>query len=462
MQARASNGKTSLRSIRLGSSESVPQARNLPAGSAMPARFCSVLLLALVGMALPLMPARAADAVSPPAQSASGPVFSIDDLVRLIIKTNPGLLTSQRALEIATAGITTAGALPNPRLEWNTGRSQAAVASGIGGPTNGMGVSQLIENPVLRSARLEAARQNERGSVHFVASTRNELVAQIKVLAYEYLLRKEEVLAAADALALLEQIRERVKVRVETGEAGRYELIKADAEIINASARLQTAKLQVDQARLGLNRLAAGNLPASWSLSAALGETVELPSLQAIEQSAQQDNPELRVLQAELDRSLARIDEATASRWPGVELRYTQMNEPDVRQNMFGIALQVPLLDQRTGPRAEAIGQRERARTRLEGRRAELSQQLALAWNSVDIARNRIDALSQGAVRQSEAALRVAEAAYRFGERGILDVLDAQRVLSSVNADLLKARFALQASTIELNFLAGRYANGGN
>ncbi|MBS0465774.1 MAG: TolC family protein, partial [Proteobacteria bacterium] len=48
------------------------------------------------------------------------------------------------------------------------------------------------------------------------------------------------------------------------------------------------------------------------------------------------------------------------------------------------------------------------------------------------------------------------EAAYRFGERGILDVLDAQRVLRSVRADLLQARYELQAARIELDFLAGR------
>jgi cobalt-zinc-cadmium efflux system outer membrane protein len=51
----------------------------------------------------------------------------------------------------------------------------------------------------------------------------------------------------------------------------------------------------------------------------------------------------------------------------------------------------------------------------------------------------------------------VAEAAYRFGERGILDVLDAQRVLRSIRADLLDARYQLQAARIQLEYLAGRY-----
>jgi cobalt-zinc-cadmium efflux system outer membrane protein len=42
-------------------------------------------------------------------------------------------------------------------------------------------------------------------------------------------------------------------------------------------------------------------------------------------------------------------------------------------------------------------------------------------------------------------------------ERGILDVLDAQRVLRSIRADLLDARYQLQAARIQLEYLAGRY-----
>jgi cobalt-zinc-cadmium efflux system outer membrane protein len=53
--------------------------------------------------------------------------------------------------------------------------------------------------------------------------------------------------------------------------------------------------------------------------------------------------------------------------------------------------------------------------------------------------------------------LKVAQAAYRFGERGILEVLDAERVLRSVRNDLLLARYQLQASLIELDTLAGRH-----
>jgi cobalt-zinc-cadmium efflux system outer membrane protein len=386
-------------------------------------------------------------------------IITINELINTVVINNPELLASRQSLDAATAGITTAKALPNPRLEMQSGRYNEQNPAALSGRGNGIGVAQLIENPALRSARADGALHNRSRSAQVVVMTENELIAETKRRAYEYLLRKEETIAAFDALGLLEQIRERVKVRVETGEAGRYELIKSDAEIYNARQREQTSRLQVQQAAISLNRLAAGRLPSSWELNAQLSDKLLVPDLELLKQTALVENPEIKQLVAELARSRSKINEAEASRWPGVEIRVSQLREPEARQNMIGLSVQIPILDQRAGPRAEAIAERERAIVRLEGRKAELLQQIEFAWKSVQIARTRIDALSEGALRDAEATLRVAQAAYRFGERGILEVLDAERVLRSVRNDLLLARYQLQASLIELDTLAGRHVS---
>lgn len=408
-------------------------------------------------------PASSVPAVAesePPAQPAAPPpvTISIDSLVDTVLQHNPSLQAARRTIDIASAGVITAGAYPNPRLELNTGRNSTPTPTAAAGNVNGIGISQTIENPALRSARVNTALYGEQASVQLFAQTRNALVGEVRLRAYEYLLRREEAAAAAEALKLLEQTRERILVRVTTGETGKLDLIRADAEIVNARQREETARLQIAQASIALNRLAAGKLPPNWQLDAVLADENELPSLPTLKELAVQQNPEVRVLEAELQRNQSRFEEARASILPGVDLRLSQLREPEVRQDIFGVSVQIPLFDRRRGPRAEAIAERERTLTRLEGRRAELVQQLELAWRAVEIARVKVQALSEGAVRSSEAALRVAEAAYRFGERGILEVLDAQRVLRAVRQDLLLARFQLQASLIELDTLAGRYA----
>ena len=417
----------------------------------------AILALCLTGMSISCGSLYAEE--SKPKSEAM--LLTLDELITSVLKHSPQLQASLQSADMATAGVTTARAVPNPRLELHSGRHQASGISTPSGALSGVGVAQFIENPALRSARINTAMQTELSSLQNVAVTRNELVAETRRRAYEYLLRKEEQLAAADALNLLEQIRERVKVRVDSGEAGKYELIKADAEIINARQKEQTARLQVQQAAVSINKLAAGKLPP-WELDAQLTDHVELPVLSAVKESALVNNPELALLSAELERARSRIEEAKASRWQGLELRVSQSREPEISQNAIGISIQLPLLDQRAGPRAEAIADRERALTQLEGRKAELMNEIELSWKSLEISRARIQALSEGAITQAESAVKVAQAAYRFGERGILDVLDAERVLRSVRADLLLARYQLQASLIELDTLAGRYSRNTN
>ena len=390
-------------------------------------------------------------------QATASPELGTEQLLPIILAHNPQLRAAQSARDAARSGIQAARALPNPRIDWHQGQNTARIAGVTPGPLQSWSVSQPIENPFARQARIDTASATEQESKHLIGQTRNELVSQARLRIYQGLLHKAQAAAASEDVVLLEQVRERVRLRVESGEAARYEIIKADAEIITARERLQTASLMVEQSKIQLNQLAAGQLPAQWQLTGDLRETQELVDLQQIHHMVRQHNPELSLLQADVSKAQAMLRSAESSRWPGVELRYSQSRDPEFRQGQWGIGMQVPLLDRRSGPIAQASAELERAQVRLEGRKAELEQQVLLTWKSLEMARLRIEALSQGSVREAEAALRVAQAAYRFGERGILDVLDAQRVLRSVRADLIQARYQLQEARVMLDQLIGQH-----
>ncbi|MFN4360359.1 MAG: TolC family protein [Hylemonella sp.] len=421
----------------------------------------SLLLCPLAALAQPAgeppRPAAAPPAIATAADEA-GTAYTLEALVQLVLTHNPALQGARSARAQAEAGIRSAGALPNPRLEISDGRQRPNGPTGTSGNITGWGVSQLIENPWLRSARVDAAEQGLRSSEAQLGLTRSEVVAQVKLRAYEVLLRIEESRAADDELQLLEQTRDRVRVRVDSGEAARYEIIKAEAEFISARQRQQTAQLSVEQARIRLNQLAGGQLPLGWTLNARLDDAQPPVQAPLLREQLLGTNPELQSLRAQLERQQARVREASASRWPGVELRYNDLRDPDNRQGMIGASIQIPLLDQKRGPRAEAEAEATRARTRLEARQIELQLQLDSAVMALEMARLRVEALGTGAIRDAEAAVRVAQAAYRFGERGILDVLDAQRVLRTVRGDLLQARYQQQAAAIEIDLLTGRDA----
>ena len=387
----------------------------------------------------------------------AAPELSAEQLIPVILTHNPQLRAAQSARNAARAGTKSAQALPNPRIDWNHGRNTARIAGVTPGSVQSWSISQPIDNPGVRKARMDAASATELESTHLIGMTRNELVSQTRVRIYQGLLYQAKADAAAEDVQLLEQVRERVRLRVESGEAARYEIIKADAEIITARERLQTNRLMVEQSKVQLNQLAAGQLPTQWKLLGDLKEAHELLDLNQLHELVTKNNPELRLLQAEVNKAQAQLRGAESSRWPGLELRYSQSQDPEFRQGQWGVGIQIPLLDNRSGPIAQANSELERAQIRLEGRQAELQQEILLTWKSLEMARLRIEALSLGSVREAEAALRVAQAAYRFGERGILDVLDAQRVLRSVRADLIEARYQLQEARVLLDRLTGQH-----
>lgn len=402
--------------------------------------------------------------INPPDPAATGNAsvlldrLTIDQVTAIILQYNTDLLAAQRQREAAQAAVTTARSLPNPRLEIASGdNAQRVAGSSLPGRVEVRGLSQLIENPFLRNARIYGAASGSVAAGHEFAAVRNALVAEVRLRAYEVLLRIEEEVAARESVRLLEQVRDRVRLRVETGEAPRFELIKADAEIITARQRQVSAGIKAEQALIALNRLAAGQLPEKWMLMGRLADEVSAPSLEAIQQQAVSRNPELAALRALLERAEANLSLARAGRLPGVELRYAETRDPEIRQTITGMNIQIPLFDQKQGPVAEAIAERERAKTRLDGAMLEMRHRVLVAWKSYEMARASVEALSLGAIREAEAALQVAEAAYRFGERGILEVLDAQRVLRSVRADLIQARFELQSARIALDKLSGQF-----
>ena len=127
--------------------------------------------------------------------------------------------------------------------------------------------------------------------------------------------------------------------------------------------------------------------------------------------------------------------------------------DPDLQNWRVGLALVVPVWNRREGPIAEAAAGISQVDAQAEQRKLGLLRDLDMAYNQYLINLSQVSAYESGLLAQAEAALNVAGAAYRFGERGILDYLDAQRIYRQVRLDYLNARFDLQRSLIEIERL---------
>lgn len=382
-----------------------------------------------------------------------GQEYSLADLERLALESGRGVLAAREQVNAARYGVTGAAAFPNPELEYLGGSVRSRAPGGNPGDARSVSVTQPLDLPWQRAARIAAAEAGLDATTASVRAYEADTLAKVRLRYYEVLRRNAELKSSREDVALMESVRSRISLRVETGEAARFELIKADAEMLNAQKSAQAASIRAEQARSHLRQSLGTALPENFTLRGQLREVPEIPPLDSVRKELTENSPDLARARAELVRAQHQLDYQRAQRWPSVALKAGFDEDPDVRTSRLGVVVSIPLWDQRRGPVGEAGAQLTRSRYELSAQEYSLERELEIAYQQYEIAQAQVTAFESGIVRQAENALRVAESAYRFGERGFLEVLDAQRVFRAARAELITARYELAAAWVQIERL---------
>lgn len=408
---------------------------------------CTKFLLSSLVLAAAALPAVAGPLFLPAAS------VDLRELESLALAASPAILATREQVAAAQAGVASASAFPNPEVEYLAGPARARVAGANPGDTSSLSLTQPLDLPHRRGPRIAAAEAARVAVEAGVQAFQAEVLARLRQRYFELLKREAELKTAREDAVLMEGVRSRIALRVATGEAPRFELIKADAEALNAQKFAQAAALRVEQARSLLRQTVGGALPANYSVRGRLEDVPPLPTIDVLRTEMLARNADLGRARAEAERASRQLDYERAQRWPHLALKATRDEDPDLRTSRVGMVISIPLWDRRSGPMAEAAAGLARARYELEAQEFSLQQTLEVAFQQYEIAQTQVTALESGIVHQAEAALRVAEAAYRFGERGFLEVLDAQRVYRAARNELITARFELASAWAEIERL---------
>ncbi len=416
-----------------------------PLESSMKAIAKRFFLVALLGTALPTA-LRAAEVAT----------LTLPQALELAEKNSPRLKTAAAELERSRSGIRTASAYPNPEIEALSGGVRARVP----GVTSGRGVSvsigQPIDLPSHRAPRIRAAEQGLESARLAAMEARLLLRADVKQAFYTVMRRRAEFELLLDNQKLLEQTRNRIALSVSVGERAKFELVRIEAELANATNQAASAGLRVTQALAQLRPLIGVNVAPDTIVTTELVDSVGTDSFDALFLQMMERYPAMKRVQAEIDRSQSRLEAERALKVPRPTLFAGIDREPEQSRALLGVSIPIPVWDQRQGPVGEAVATFQQSISIAEQTRLELRSDLELNHSRLLVARQQIAAFEGGLIRQAESALRVAEAAFRFGERGFLEVLDAQRVLRSVRADFLNARFDKQSALVEIERLTVR------
>ena len=381
------------------------------------------------------------------------PEYDLASLEVLAMSSNRAVLAARDQVTAARYGVNSAGAFPNPELEYLTGTTRSRGPGGNPGDARSLTLTQPLDLPWRRSARIGAAEALLDATGASTRAFEADVLARLRERYFEVLRREAELKNAREDATLMDSVRARIALRVETGEAPRFELIKADAEMLNAQKTAQAAGFRVEQARSLLRQAVGSALPSEFTLTSRFRDVPALTPLSEVRQQLASSSPNLARARAETVRAERQLDLERSQRWPNLALKASVDEDPEMRNSKVGMVVSIPLWDRRSGPVGEAAAQLSRARNELESEQFSLTKALEVAYQQYEIAQTQVTALESGIVHRAEAALNVAEAAYRFGERGFLEVLDAQRVFRAARAELIAARYELASAWVEIERL---------
>lgn len=388
-------------------------------------------------------------------------VLTVEEAVAMAERNSPRLKGAAAATARANAATRTAGAYVNPSIEVFAGRQYARpiTTPGVPGLLQHYAAYQAIEIPGERRARLRAAQLATTSSRFGEAGVARSVSADVKHAFYTVLRRRQEIEQSRENLKLVEDLRRRVEVEVSVGEKGRLELTRAEAEQARAGFALRGAQLELSNAIALLRVAIAAPADANLDPSGSLEPRIQLPPLPELRTLVLQTHPAIAQSQAEMETARATLDHNRKLRIPQPTLFAEFENQPDLRFWRTGVTIPLPLWDRRRGQIDDSKAAISQSGALLDERRLELISATERAYEQYLLADQQATSLQSGELHAAESAVEAAKAAYRFGERGLVDVLDAQRVLQSVRGDLVDAQYARQSALIDLEEL-GAVASG--
>ena len=380
--------------------------------------------------------------------------YSLQELESMMLANSKAVLGVTNTVESARFAVRTAQAVPNPQIEVLNGtRTPRTSTTNIDGTLKTISVTQDLDMPWHRIPRVDAATANLGAAQANEAAFKSDMVAKLRVRYFELIRRLAEERASKEDSKLMEGIRSRIALRVETGEAARFELFKADAELLNTQKLAQSAGSRIKYARAGLRALVGAQLPDQFSIHDFGVELPPPPPIEKLRDHILQNNPELTRARAERQQLDSKLNQEKAFRFPKIALRADQDLDSEYKHKRIGVALTLPLWDWRSGPIGEASARLSQSVNELAYQEFSLLQSLEAAYQQYEIAQSQMFALESGIVRQAANAVRVVEIAYKAGEKGFLEVLDAQRVYRSARNELIVARFELASAWTEIERL---------
>lgn len=379
----------------------------------------------------------------------------------LFAARNRELLNARRAVEAAEAQTVAAGARPNPQLSFGS--------TGIN-PSRGIGpgkyadksidstvrVDQVFERGGKRELRIAGARNLEIASREDLAAAERSQRIQLHAAYYDLLLAQERVQITAETTKLFDATMRAAELRLKTGDVAAADVARIHIDALRAQNDARQAEADRVRAQSMLAYMIgaeseAGRLRVTGNWR---GAADSLSGTQARLDEFIARRPDVRAAQARVAAAQASRDLAKSLRTRDVSVGLQYERFPPDSSNTYGFGVSIPLFLNYNfeGEIRRAEVDLYSAQDDLERVRAQARGEAGRTLSDARAAQERVERYRGSLLAEAGRAADAAEFAYKNGALGVMDLLDARRVLRAIQVDAATAQadFAKALSAWEI------------
>jgi cobalt-zinc-cadmium efflux system outer membrane protein len=386
-------------------------------------------------------------------QSRADEALSLDQCIAVALERHPVILASADRHQAGVARIRQAKALPVPSIGFNSDL-QPHLADFVNSEEAYLGVSQTLELPHKRTARMRIAEQESRELATDIEVVKLEVIFQVRRSFYEVLLAQEKLGYARQDLALAEDYLQQAELKLAAGDVGRVEALRARVEALNAANGVKAAVNDVNLARARLNyHLARGKSAPIQVVGQLQIPFIDL-DLGKLQAEALRLRPELQRLRLSMDKEKLVQNKVRLSNLPDLDFNLSRHRLQGVPTTWsFTVSAPLSFLFQQ---RQKAEMAESQANARALQRESEQSRNTVLleiqeAHSNAQKAQDQI-LLYQGEILpQAQEVMEMFTFSYKEGEIGGIELIEARRTLNQSRKSYADALFehALALATVE-------------
>lgn len=368
--------------------------------------------------------------------------LTLRDAVNLALSRNPELAAFSREIR-ALEGLTLqAGLLKNPELNLNVENagnvqklpgdvnSAQAVAQEVVQQLSTIRIYQLIELGGKRAARVKAGLLSEELAAKDYEIKRIDIIFRVANVFTEVLAAQERLRLAEETKRVAQNVVSTVTERVQGGKVAPIEETRVKVGLSTTRIELEQAQRDLTGARKRLALLWNSSSPQFNQALGNLETSIAPPHFPTLEERVLNNPVALRAIK-NIEQRKALLEVEQTKRIPNLTVNAGAVHHSQLGGTTIiaGLQIPLPLFDRNQGNLTDAhqrvdkaVDEQMSAELRLKTELAQSYETMSAVWNEISILRDEV-------LPGAKSAFSVTRRGYELGKFGLLELLDAQRIL---------------------------------